>query len=129
MLQQNWMESLSLWWTGGKAINHVTDYEDPIQLYGMHWLNNVVELQNSKSLLQDRYLELRYEDLVVDVRGSIEKIRKFAGLRRRTDYESLLPNTLTNMNYKWESDLSESQIELLEKTIGGKLRELGYSVL
>jgi hypothetical protein len=73
-------------------------------------------------------MEVRYEDLVSDVRGTIDVIAKFASLRPDRNYSSILPRTLPNMNDKWRHNLSDRKVALLESTIGSKLRELGYQV-
>ena len=128
MEQNNWLPSLSLWWTGDAAINHVSEYEESIQLFGHHWQQNVDESQTAAAIVGDRYMELRYEDLVSDVHGTIDIVAKFASLRPDRNYSSILPRTLPNMNDKWRNNLSDRKVALLESTIGSKLRELGYDV-
>ena len=85
-------------------------------------------MQAAAAVVGDRYMEVRYEDLVSDVRGTMDAIAKFASLRPDRNYWSILPRTLPNMNDKWHHNLSDRQGALLESTIGLKLRELGYEV-
>ena len=114
--------------TGDAAINHVSEYEESIQLFGQHWQQNIDELQTAAAIVGDRYMEVRYEDLVSDVHGTMDVIAKFAALRPDRNYSSILPRTLPNMNDKWRNNLSDRKVALLESTIGSKLRELGYDV-
>jgi hypothetical protein len=128
IVNKNWLPDMDLWWTGSKALDHVNEYEDPIQLIGDHWRHNVEELLTARDVAKGRYIELRYEDVVDDVHDSIRKIMKHAGLCDSTEYFSVLPKKLSNMNEKWRTDLSQEQIRLLEKIIGPELEKLGYPV-
>jgi hypothetical protein len=126
MEQNNWLQSLTLWWAGEKASDYASHFDEPIQLFGAHWQRNIEELQTAKELVGDRYQEFRYEDLVADVHGTVGRILSFTGLRSDPEYLSMLPETLPNMNVKWKVDLSARKIALLEEVIGPKLEELGY---
>jgi hypothetical protein len=128
MEQNNWLESLSLWWAEAKASDYATNFADPIELFGTHWKRNIEELQAAQNLMGDRYQEVRYEDLVADVHGTIERILSLTGLRSDAEYLSMLPESLPNMNAKWRVDLSPGKIAMLEKLIGPKLQELGYEL-
>jgi len=125
---KNWLPVLDLWWTGNKAVEHVKEYEDPIQLIGDHWKHNVEELLHAKELAPGRYIELHYEELIDDVHGVLRKIVDFAGLSESEKFMSILPETLPNMNEKWRTDLTAEQISALQKIIGSELQKLGYAV-
>ena len=74
MIKKNWLPVLDLWWTGDKAIDHVHEYEDPVELMGLHWKYNVEEMLQLGELVGPRYKEVRYEDLVQNVRGTISEV-------------------------------------------------------
>jgi hypothetical protein len=79
-------------------------------------------------LVGPRYKEVRYEDLVQNVRGTISEIMGFLELDITDDWLEELPVKLPNMNEKWRADLSEHQIELLQDRISGMLKTLNYDI-
>ena len=125
---QRWLETMDLWWLQDKAANHVEEYGDPIELCGLHWQHNVNELLQARELLGERYCELRYEDLVHDVHGFVRTVLDFCQLEAPAAFLELLPAKLPDMNNKWRDDLSDQQIQALQKVIGPSLEQLGYPV-
>ena len=125
---QGWLDVMSLWWLEDKASNHIADYTDPIELCGMHWQRNLDELLAGRELLGERYLEIRYEDMIHDVHGTVGQVLEFADLTASPEYFALLPEQLPDMNDKWRADLSDEQIGLLHGVIGPRLEALGYPV-
>ncbi len=125
---QRWLDVMDLWWLEDKAASHADQYADPIELCGLHWQKNLDELLTGKTLLGDRYLEIRYEHMIDDVHGVVREVLGFCGLSAPADYFSLLPEQLPNMNNKWQQDLSAEQQRLLHGVIGPRLQELGYPV-
>jgi integrase len=128
MIKKNWLPVLDLWWTGDKAIDHVHEYEDPVELMGLHWKYNVEEMLRLGELVGPRYKEVRYEDLVQNVRGTISEVMDFLELDKTDDWLDELPVKLPNMNEKWRTDLSERQVELLQDRISGMLKTLNYDI-
>lgn len=127
MVGRNWLPILYLWWLQDKAINHVDEYEDPIELIGQHWRHTVEELRGLRNLVGNRYLELRYEDLIEDVHGIVGPVLDFAGLDNIDDWLARLPTKLPNMNTKWRENFTPRQIELLNNNLSPLLSTLSYS--
>lgn len=125
---QRWLDVIDLWWLEEKATRHVDQYEEPIELCGLHWQRNLEELLLAKDLLGERYLEIRYEDLIDDVHRIVKQVLKFGDLDTSATYFDFLPQKLPNMNNKWRDDLSQKQIDALQRVIGPSLQMLGYSV-
>ena len=119
---------MDLWWTGDKATDHVHEYEDPVELMGLHWKYNVEEMLQLGELVGPRYKEVRYEDLVQNVQGTISEVMDFLELDKTDDWLDELPVKLPNMNEKWRTDLSERQVELLQDRITGMLKTLHYDI-
>ena len=124
---QRWLDSMDLWWLEDKAHKHVDQFDGPIELCGLHWQRNLEELLLAKDLLGERYLEMRYEDLIDDVHGIVKQVLAFSDLDASAAYFSFLPEKLPNMNNKWRDDLSQKQIDALQRVIGPSLQMLGYS--
>ena len=111
-----------------KAVDHVHEYEDPVELMGLHWKYNVEEMLRLPELVGPRYKEIRYEDLVEDVKGSITGVMDFLDLEPDAGWLKDLPRKLPNMNDKWRTDLTERQVELLHNRIGDLLTTLNYKI-
>ena len=92
----------------------------------MQWKRNVEEILENKNLFEDRYLEVRYETFIADVRGTMETITNFCELRKTERFSVMLPKTLPNMNYKWKECLTNEQKDILDRTIGTFVQHLGY---
>jgi hypothetical protein len=80
----------------------------------------------NKSLFEERYMEIRYEAFVVDVRSTMDRILDFCGLYKSSKFMEMLPKTLPNRNNKWTENLSESQKKILHYTLQPLLGQLGY---
>jgi len=91
---------------------------EPIELCALHWKRDVEELQKNKDLFGKRYMELKYEDLIADVKGTVGQITDFCELSKSKAFTETLPRTLPNMNYKWKEQLKQRQKEVLDETLG-----------
>lgn len=87
----------------------------------------------------ERYLEVRYEDLVADAEGVLRTICSFAGLpyeRAMTDYagsgseekahQQSLRRPLTPGLRDWRTQMTPEDLAAFEGVAGDLLRELGY---
>ena len=127
--QTSWWKDHDFWWLGQQqAQNHKRDphKRDPIELCALHWQHNVIEVLRNRTLLKNRYMEIRYESFVEDVWGTIASVLDFCHLRQEKKYIELLPECATNMNYKWKKYLSVNQQKTLTATLYPLLAKLGY---
>ena len=126
LLNVRFWNDTDIWWLGEKASNWEKKGGAAIELCGLHWKRDVEEILKNKNLFEDRYIEVRYEDFVSDVKGTMDRVTNFCKLSKSDAYSRLLPKTLSNMNYKWEEQLTVEQKELLDRTIKPFLNQLGY---
>jgi hypothetical protein len=126
LLNVKWWNNTDIWWLGEKASEWEKEGTQPIALCGLHWKRGVEEIIENKSLFEDRYIEIKYEDFIIDVRGTMDKIISFCELRNSEYFLRMLPQTLPNMNYKWEKSLNEAQKTILNNTLKPFLTILGY---
>ena len=127
LLSVGWWRDVDVWWFGQKAGKWEEMGKDPVELWALHWQRDIEEIRQNKHLFEDRYLELRYEDLVQDTRGTVGKITRFCGLNQTSfvsndaslAFSESLPESLPNMNYKWEERFDGAQKLILRETIGG----------
>jgi len=99
-------------------------------------------LRNSRRFGEDRYLVLRYEDLVENVRGTIARVREFLGLEddpilyqptragKPWGGNSMFDETFQGVSRRpigrFRSALSSSEIKVLEAALRGEMERFGY---
>lgn len=78
----------------------------------------------------DRWLELRYEDIVADPRGRWAQILQLAGLSWDQDFEAAFQRypVATSRRQAFRRDLTEGQVAQLEDVIGDHLEARGYRI-
>lgn len=102
--------------------------ESFIVLAGIQWKLLIQEILESKEALsKDRYLEVRYEEIVEKPQEVLREITEFCELEWSSKFERRLNmKKLRNMNYKWERELTEKQKELLSNCLRDWLKRLNY---
>ncbi len=128
LLRVDWWDGTDIWWLDGKPEKWVEMGREPIELCALQWQRDVQEILAYKTLFEDRYLEIKYEDLVRDTRGVVGDVLCFSGLGQSEIVMDSLPESLPNMNYKWVEQLDEAQKAILQRSIGESLAALGYRI-
>jgi len=126
-LKVPWWDSTNIWWLGYTPAEWKSRGREPAELAALYWRRNVEEIRRQGDLLGGRYLEIRYEDLVKDVRSVIENLLDFCELDKPPEYMELIPQSLPDRNRKWRSRLSREQVEAVQHSVGEFLEELGYT--
>jgi len=126
LLNVRWLNDTDIWWLGEKVSEWEKKGGQTIELCGLHWKRDVEEILENKSLFEDRYIEIRYDEFISDVGGTMERVTDFCELSKSASFFKMLPQTLPNMNYKWENDLTKVQKDILDKTLKPLLNQLGY---
>ncbi len=107
-------------------------HRDPIVQTGMQWKSilNTIERDAAEVLNKNRYYMLKYEDLTSSPEKQTKKMLRFLELnpdrfpfRERREYIE----KIESRNGKWKKIRTKAEKMKLEKTIGGKLAELGYA--
>ena len=112
---------------------------------GMGWVGNVyygVDIWNEvekswdilkKNLQPNQYIEIKYEDLLDNIKSGLTKICEFSGVEYSDDmmnyannssYE--LPNK--NLSYQWKKKYSKRELQLVEGKVSQKILERGYDL-
>jgi hypothetical protein len=126
-LKVEWWKELDIWWLGEKVSKWNKKGGESIELCALQWKKNVREILNNKNLFEDRYIEIKYEELAADTWGTMSKVIDFCELNKSNKFIKKLPKFLKNMNYKWKEDLNEKQKLILDNNLKKILRDLGYS--
>lgn len=128
LLHVPWWNNVDIWWLGYRPDRWEKAGREPVELCAQHWKRDVEEILQHKHLFKDRYFELKYEELVKRTRSTALDIFNFCHLKESKESEKLLPESLKNMNYKWESQLTEPQKRIVNSAIGNFMKRLGYSL-
>lgn len=124
----SWWPITKLWWLGKTPKEWNPDGTKWLELGARHWRHNIMEIRSHATLLQPKYMEIRYEDLVMKPRDTIKAITRFTQLSEEREYIESLPKSLKNYNTKWRTTLSKNDKALLNKLIGKQLKILGYEI-
>jgi len=127
-LNVSWRRDTDIWWTGEKAYKWEEKGGEVIELCGLRWKNNVNEILNNKHLFENRYIEIKYEDFVSDVKGAMKRVLDFCELSHSKAFFDLLPQALPNRNSQWAENLTVNQKNLLNELLESSLSELGYKL-
>jgi hypothetical protein len=116
------------------------DRNDRLFISALHWMWKVQTGRRYAQSLGSDYFEVRFEDLVLNPAGALERIGTFIG--QPLDYETIRktgaarrPNTSFTEELearkfspvgRWKNMLSEDQIAQLEDLTGDLLLKLGY---
>jgi hypothetical protein len=92
----------------------------------IHWANAVRVGRAYGSTLGDRYLEVRYEDLVLDYESTAAKVIRYAGLGEQPDaVRRLAPSVRATSVHKYQRQ-SAKKLRCVTKVIGPDLVAFGY---
>lgn len=121
----NWWNDVDNWF-GDNPSKWQEMGNDPIVLCGMSWEKDVEEILTNKYLFEDRYIEIRYENLVEDTKNIVRKIIDFCELQWSDVFGRNIPPKLPNMNYKWKEQLTETQKKKLNESLKKSLDKFDY---
>ncbi len=90
------------------------------------WLEAVSVMQVMKAAYPERILELRYEDLIEDVPGSMARVIRFAGLDAgKATYHSSDARPERNL---WRTALPDRAVEIVQNRCACAARRYGYDL-
>lgn len=103
----------------------------PIMQYGWQWKTVVETIERDANMVLngDRFIVIKYEDLMENPAYTLQNIFEFCDLdyKKVRDKIDRYAGQFENKNYKWKRHLTKRQKQLLIDLIGHKLREYGYS--
>jgi len=133
-------------WPQAKFIHIIRDPRDvAISCVNMGWAGNLwtgpdrwIEAEQTwdkleKSLSENQYIEIHYEDLIINVTDTLEKLCNFIGV----SYDEEMLNYPQNSSYslpdpslvfQWKRKLSPQNVQLIETKVGDLLSKKGYSL-
>lgn len=122
-----WWRDIAIWWYGGKtAADWETEGHEPIALCARQWLRDTQACRERAGALGERYLEVRYEDLVQSVPEVMGRMLEHCQLNADARYLQSLPVRLDERNDAWKTRLDAHQQSVLADELEPVLTELGY---
>jgi len=100
-----------------------------VALAAIQWKIIMDAVDEAREMLcDDDYIEIKYEQLCTDVIGVFRKVLDFVDLDSVSQYEKLIKKyPISSRDYKWKTDLTSKQQEILESILGGHLQKYGYT--
>lgn len=129
-----------LGWSGTKSSNALR------QLFyaAINWERAVLAGHRHKKSLQERFLEIKYEDLVLNTEATIAQLNHFADIRiqpqvvqtseigslgkSNSAFDKGKTGISPQMVQRWKKTLSDRERALVEFTVGATLQMFGYEV-
>lgn len=103
----------------------------PLMIQFAHqWVDITTYIRDTaiQILKPDRYIEIRYEDFCKNPRKILHELDLFCRLDPNIRNYEIVPSELRNYNFKWQTGLSEKEIEDVEEIIGDCMHEYGYKI-
>jgi len=121
------------WLWGPLSREFQNEWEDHgksfLVLAAIQWKILMDAFENAKkTIAEDQYMEIRYEDFTVDPTRSFEQVLQFCELADSTRfYKAISAIKLHGQNEKWRKNLTPAQIQLLRESLGDYCKKYGYS--
>lgn len=130
LLKVPWWPDLPIWCENGVTpLEWSASGKDPVELAARLWVAEVQQaLNDSQTILPDRYLEVRYENLAADPLNQLRQIVSFCRLAPSARFdEHLHALALDNRNYKFHRDLTRDQIKKVQEITWETAFRCGYT--
>jgi hypothetical protein len=85
-------------------------------------------LDSAESIPDERYREVRYEDLCERPEAVFREVSDWAGLTWDDGALEELVSDIDSRNYKWRENFEPAEVERLNELLGDLLARLGYDV-
>nr|WP_320016110.1 sulfotransferase [uncultured Desulfobacter sp.] len=121
------------WWKNGLTKKDIDEWKNygktPAALSAVQW-KRVIELtwEEKTALNPKQFIEIRYEDFVINPHGSVQNLfnkMKLTDSILAHQYLSSLGKA-RNMNYKFQKNLTDNEIQIIEKITKKTASKAGY---
>ena len=124
-----WWDGHTVWWDGRTPVEMERAGESRLAICARNWVRELEELRAQlHAIPPERLLELRFEDLLRDPFGQLERVVRFLGLEFTPQYRAAITTLqLRPVRARWGSDWDEQQLACVLREARPMLRELGYT--
>jgi hypothetical protein len=123
-----WWNDHKVWWDGRTPLEMERAGQSRLAICARNWVNELRELRQQLAQVErDKVHELRFEDLLRNPVGELERIIRFLGLEIPAEYRNSIGALgLGPVRDKWQSSWNETQLACVLHEAQPMLRELGY---
>jgi omega-hydroxy-beta-dihydromenaquinone-9 sulfotransferase len=132
LLKVRWWDDHVLYWNGSTPRQMIKEGNDPLDVAARNWMEEMVSLDQGIQLLDpSQVLEVRYDSLLADVRGQLERMLDFLGVADVADrafWEIVSSLSLHASPESWKASWSEPEIARVTRVQAPMLRRWGFPV-
>ena len=85
-------------------------------------------LQSANKLPSEQFMEVKYEEFVARPAEIFRQVGERCGLVWQDDLLQAITGGMDNRNFKWQTEMQDSDRKTLNGLLGNFLKQLGYSV-
>lgn len=124
-----WWDDHTIWWDGRKAREIEQAGESRLSLCARNWVREVKELETQLARIPgERRLDLRFEQLLRDPLGEVERVVHFLGLEWTDSYRAAIESLrLQPQDSPWQRQWTAEQLEAVLREARPTLSSLGYA--
>jgi hypothetical protein len=124
-----WWDQHRVWWDGRTPLEMERAGEPRLAVCARNWLLEEQELQLQLAAIEPRRLfALRFEDLLREPRGHLERVIQFLGVEFSAAYSRAIELlNLQPTRSKWKTEWNASQLATVLREIQPMLGQLGYA--
>jgi hypothetical protein len=133
LIRVDWWRELDSWRWGPMRPEYVEEYErsgkSRLVLAAISWKTLMDEIEDeTRELGPDTLMRVRYDDLVNDLRPSLENVLRFSELPDRPLFwRRVEHHAVHDLDTKWRQKLDPAQREVLEKSLAEHLQKYGFT--
>lgn len=116
-----------LWGPRIPRLKEIRDRHSLEETCAIQWRECVERVADAWSeIAPERRLEVRYEDLLSEPKGVIDRVLEFIDLTPSDSVAARLKMIDSDNRQKWRSEMTESQLKEITRLIGPTLERVGY---
>lgn len=132
LLRVAWWNDHVLYWTGKTPQQMVAQGANPLELAARNWVEEMHSLERGIALIEEsKLLEVRYDELLQDPHGQLQRILHFMGVDPQAD--ATFPGIIESLHLRprqeaWSRNWTESELIRVLNLQGNTLRRWGFSL-
>ena len=130
LLRVAWWNDHVLYWAGKTPRQMIAAGSNPLELAARNWFEEMQSLEQGIALIpSSQLLEVRYEELLRDPHGQLQRILDFMGVTAKKDtafWDLVESLHLEPKQEAWVHDWTESELKLVLGLQGDTLRLWGF---
>lgn len=130
LLRVAWWNDHVMHWANKTPRQMIAEGHNPLELAAQNWVEGMKSLEHGIPLIpSSNLLEVRYDDLLSDPRGQLQRILDFMGVSAQKDtrfWDIVESLHLAPKQETWIESWTESELNLVHNLQGSTLRRWGF---